>query len=199
MIVRRRFLGALALAVPLRALAQQPRQSRIGWLSAISAEDAAERLDSFRSSMRRHGYKEGGDYVLELRWADGRYEKLPALASELVQLKVDVLIAQSTLATKFAQQATATIPIVMSVAGDPVANGLVASLSKPSGNVTGVTSISADVSGKWLELVREALPRARRVAHLVNTDTSKAAVGAMHRAAKLLGMNLQSLGSGIPT
>jgi putative ABC transport system substrate-binding protein len=120
------------------------------------------------AGLRELGYVEGKNMIIEDRWAEGNYERLPGLAAELVQMKVDVIVAGATPAIQAAQRATSTIPIVMTRAGDPVGSGLVASLARPGGNITGPTNISGDVSSKYLEILRVAVPGLSRVTVLVN-------------------------------
>jgi putative ABC transport system substrate-binding protein len=126
----------------------------------------------FLSGMRDLGYAEGKDFILEWRFADGQYERLPGLAAELVQLKVDVLIASGSPAIRAAQQATTTIPIVFPTTGDPVGSGFVKSLARPGGNITGVSNENVTVSAKLLELLKEVAPRLARVALLGNPGSS---------------------------
>ena len=165
-------LGASALAAPLASFAQrQPAKvARIGFLGAGSASASvwANRVDALREGLRALGYVEGKNILIEYRWAEGKYERLPGLAAELVQLKVAVIVAATPQAIQAAQQATTTIPIVMVSVGDPVGAGFVASLSRPGGNITGLTDIAGDVSVKYLELLRVAVPKLSRVAVLVN-------------------------------
>ena len=169
---RRELLIALggALAAPLASFAQrQPAKvARIGFLGAASASVWASRVEVLQAGLRDLGYVEGKNIIIEYRWADGKYERLPALAAELVQLKVAVIVAADTSAIQAAQQATTTIPIIMVSTPDPVGAGLVASLSRPGGNITGLSGISMDLSSKYLELLRVAVPKLSRVAVLVN-------------------------------
>src|SRR5712692_4473120 len=172
---RRTFLGTLALgllALPLGSLAQQPtaRIARIGFLGQTSASLSASviRVEALRTGLRDLGYIEGKNLTIEFRCAEGKHERLPDPAAELVRLKVDVIVTQGTPGALAAKQATTTIPIVMPVVADPVATGLVASLARPGANVTGLTWFSHEVSAKRLELLRNAFPRAKRVAVLIN-------------------------------
>lgn len=166
MITRRRLLAALGpamIASPRRSFAlQQPaRIIRIGFLGVTSASLPASviRVEALRAGLRDLGYVEGKNLTLEFRWAEGRHERLPELAAELVRLKVVVIVAQGTQGVSAAKQATTTIPIVMPVVADPVDTGLVASLARPGGNVTGLTWFSQEVSAKRLELLKDAVPR----------------------------------------
>jgi putative ABC transport system substrate-binding protein len=168
-VLRRRFLiatGAL-LAAPLVAEAQPARSYRVGFLGLASASDYAQYVNAFLLGLRELGYVEGRNLVIEYRWADGREERLPELAIQLVRLNPDVLVSHA-IGVSAAQQATSTIPIVMGVSSDPVGFGLIKSLAKPGGNTTGVTSQMIDLSSKRLELLREAVPKLKDVAVLSN-------------------------------
>lgn len=156
----------IGIVAPMPAGAQTPTKTvRIGFLAPITH---AEREAAFRQELSRLGYVEGRNLTIEHRTADGHFDRLPALASELVRLNVDVIVAVVTQAALAAKGATSTIPIVMVAVGDPVDAKLVASLARPGGNVTGTSSITADLLGKQLELLREMLPRVSRVAALWN-------------------------------
>jgi ABC-type uncharacterized transport system substrate-binding protein len=164
-------LGFAILVAPRAGEAQRAAKvPRIGFLDAISSDFASYRVDRLRAGLRELGYVEGKNIVIEYRWADGKYERLPGLAAQLVQLKVDVIVAASTNAIQAAQRATTTIPIVMCATFDPVGAGFVASLSRPGGNITGLSNLSQDLSNKYLELLREAVPTLSRVSVLVNPD-----------------------------
>ena len=170
---RRKLLVALsagALAAPFACFAQQqrPKVARIGLLEASSASSSAKLREALIRGLRELGYMEGKNIIIEERWAEGNYERLPGLAAELVQMKMDVIVAGSTPAIQAAQRATTTIPIVMVRVGDPVGSGLVASLSRPGRNVTGLSNMSAEVASKYLELLRAAVPKLSRVTVLVN-------------------------------
>jgi putative tryptophan/tyrosine transport system substrate-binding protein len=167
---RREFIGLLggAAAVrPLAAHAQQPKMPTIGAL-VIGNTDPEEFWRVFRQGLRDLGYVEGQNIRFEFRSAEGQAKRLPELAAELVRLKVDVIVTWFTPPTQAAKQATRQIPIVMADAGDPVGMGLVASLARPGGNVTGIAGMTAELSGKCIELIREMLPAARRVTALAN-------------------------------
>jgi putative ABC transport system substrate-binding protein len=173
---RRRLLHALmagALAAPLASFAQQPvKIARIGFLSpASSAGDWGIRLQAFRDALRELGYVEGKNLQLEVRWGEGKLERLPALAAELVQLKVDVIVAASSPAVLAASQATRTIPIVMPTSSDPVGDGLVASLARPGGNITGLSQMAPELGEKRLQLLKEMFPKvSHAMAVLWNPD-----------------------------
>ena len=162
--------GLAALAAPPLSLAQ-PRSAkvpRIGYLDYTSADLGRARLERLRAGLRDLGYVEGKNIVIEFRSAEGEIQRLTGLAAQLVQMNVDVIVATGTPAVQAAQRATNTIPIVMGTAGDPVGAGFVASLSRPGGNITGLTSITGDLSSKYLELLRTAVPKLSRVAVLMN-------------------------------
>ena len=165
-------LAALALiAAPLPAVAQQAAKvPSVGFLGVASAAATARRVEAFRLGLRGSGYTEGKNVVIEFRWADGNYDRLPDLAAELVRLKVDVLVTSGTPGTLAAKRATTAIPIVMAVAGDAVATGLVASLAQPGGNVTGSTVFGPEIVVKRMELLKAVMPRLARTAFLFNPD-----------------------------
>ena len=164
---------ALTLGLTLAPLAGEAQQQtekvyRIGYLGNASASAQAKRVESLRAGLRDLGYMEGKNIVIEFRWAEGRLDRLPDLAAELVRLKVDVLVTAGTPGTLAAKQATTTIPIVMVGIGDAVATGVVASLARPGGNITGSTDSVPELIAKLLELLKEIMPRTRRVAVLVS-------------------------------
>jgi putative ABC transport system substrate-binding protein len=160
-------LGASALTPPLACFAQnQPKVWQIGFLAADSASTGG--YDSFRQGMRGLGYVEGKTCVIRPRFADGRYERLPGLAQELVRSKVDVIVAGTTLSVQAAKTATTSIPIVMVAIPDPVGEGYAASLSRPGGNVTGLSTIVTEASAKHIELLRGVIPNLSRIAVLIN-------------------------------
>ena len=159
-------LGGAAAAWPLAARAQQlAKVARIGFLFTGSLESPEGRLsvDTLRQGLNQHGYVEGQNLVIEYRAADGRFDRLAGLASELAQLKVDLIVATATPAGRAAQQATSTIPIVVTAMGDPVQDGLVASLAHPGGNITGTTFLGPELVPKRLALLKEGLPTLSRV------------------------------------
>jgi putative ABC transport system substrate-binding protein len=169
---RRAFIGALVvflLAAPLTADAQPAgKVHRIGMLETTSMALNAANLEAFRQGLRELGYVEGRNYIIEFRSADGRRERFEDLATELVRLKVDVIVTRGTPAVMAAKNATGAIPVVMAASGDPVMSGVVASLARPGGNVTGLSAIVVEVSGKRLELLKEAVPGVSRIAALFN-------------------------------
>ena len=188
-------LGAGALVTPLASFAQQPpaRMHRIGFLGSTSAAGIGIRLEAFRAGLRDLGYIEGKNLVIEFRWAEGKYDRLPELAAELVRLNVDLIVTAATPGVRAAKQATTTIPIVMANVGDPVASGLVASLARPGGNITGSTFFQPELVAKRIELFKEAMPRITQVAYLMNPDNTAATLNlrAMEITAKSLKVGLQ--------
>ena len=166
-ILLRAVLCGVAIATPLASLAQQqPKSWRIGFLAADAS--STQVYDGFRQGMRQLGYAEGKNCTIEWRFADGTYERLPGLAAELVRLNVEVIVAGTTLSVQAARQAKATVPIVMVAVPDPIGEGFAASLSRPEGNITGLSNIVTEVSAKHLELLRLSVPRLTRVAVLIN-------------------------------
>ncbi len=191
---RRVFLGTVSLSffvAPLVPDAQPTgRNPRIGILRPGSPPDPL--LDAFRQGLRELGYEEGRNISIEYRWAEGRDERLPGLAADLVRLKVDVIVAGAG-AVEAAKHATTTIPIVMPVSGDPVRAGLVASLARPGGNITGLTSLSGELPGKWMELLKEILPRVSLLAVLWDPASDPSQVKTSEIAARSLGVRLHVL------
>jgi ABC-type uncharacterized transport system substrate-binding protein len=198
---RRDFLVAIGavLALPPSAWAQQAgKVPRIGVLTTGSLESPENRAsaNAFRQGLREHGYVEGQNILIEYREADGKIERLPSLAKELAHLKVDLIVAGATPAARAAQQASTTIPIVAVAMGDPVQDGLVLSLARPGGNVTGSTFLGPELVPKRMELLSEALPRASRVAVLWHPGafgerTMKDMSNQAQAAAQMLGLQLQ--------
>ena len=187
------FTFSLILA-PLAAEAQAGNVYRIGFLGVSSAADYAANRQAFRQGLRDLGYEEGKNISIEYRWANGRNERLPALAAELVRLNPDVLVTHAGPGIRAAQQATSTIPIVMGTSSDPVRLGLVKSLAKPGGNTTGVSLQLIDLAAKRLELLREAVPNLRQVAVLSNPALpgAREAVKETEVAARTLGVRVRS-------
>jgi ABC-type uncharacterized transport system substrate-binding protein len=167
------------LTVPPAAEAQPPAKiPRVGWLSdGIRAGASSYLYEAFLHGLRDLGYVEGESLIMERRDAEGQLDRLPELAAQLVGLKVDVIVTWSVPGTSAAQRATSTIPIVMAEAGDPVRTGLVASLARPGGNVTGLSTMSSDIAGKQLQLLKEAAPKISRVAVLYNPTFSASVLG----------------------
>ena len=171
---RREFITLLGSAAatkawPVAAVAQQSTKfARIGFVGANAADSLPQRVEAFRAGLRELGYQEGRDIDIEFRWADGQYERLPALFNELVRRGVDVIVTHGTPGILAAKQATATIPIVMATSGDAEASGLVASLARPGGNVTGLTFFNPELAAKRFELLKEILPSLTEVGLLLN-------------------------------
>jgi putative ABC transport system substrate-binding protein len=194
------FIVALGiLSAALAADARQPvKVPRIGVLLPGSPPGPHERspgLEAFQQGLRDLGYVEGQNLVMESRWAEGKFERLPDLAVELVRLKADVIVTVGTPAIQAAKRATETLPIVMVGAGDPLGTGLIASLAHPGGNITGLATQDTDLSGKRLELLKEAVPTLSRIAVLWNSASAsmKFGVRAAQAAAEVLGMTFISL------
>jgi len=176
-------LGGTAVGWPLAAYAQQPANiARIGFLGPASASSWADRLEAFRMGLRDLGHVEGQNIVIDSRWADENYNRLPELAAELVDRKVDVIVTYGTPGTLAAMRATKTIPIIMAYSGDALSAGLVTNLARPGGNVTGSTYFLSELMAKRLELLKAAMPQITKAAVLVNSgnplfDTTLKALG----------------------
>jgi putative tryptophan/tyrosine transport system substrate-binding protein len=185
-------LGGAAAAWPLAARAQQQKLPRIGVLLPANPEPF---WSTFRQGLREHGYSEGQNIAFELRSADGKSDRLRALADELVRLKVDTLVASQTPAVTAARQATTEIPIVMAPAGDPVGTGLISSLARPGGNLTGLSATSAETGVKTLELIREVMPSTQRVAFLTSAADpfSRLLVELFENGGRKLGIAIQTI------
>jgi putative ABC transport system substrate-binding protein len=189
------FVGGAAVAWPFAARAQQRhRVVRIGFLGLLPVSGSASRVEAFRTGLRDLGYVEGNDFVIEFRWAQ-RADELPKLAAELADMNVDVIFAPSSIQTEPARQATKTIPIVFAVHADPVGLGDVASLARPGGNVTGLSMMLTDLTAKQLEIAKEAMPSAARVAVIWDpaTPSHTLALAALEGAGKKLGVKLQMM------
>ncbi len=193
-----KWLGLYAIVVALTlcegAKAQQPTKiPRIGFLGDISTQSS--RLKAFRQGLRELGYVEGKNIIIEWRHHEGKVDRLPALAAELVRLKVDIIVTAGAPAARAAKEATVTIPIVMTQVGDPVGSGFVASLARPGGNITGLSTLAPELSGKRLELLKEVVPRLSRVAVFgTSTDPDNAQIlREVDLAAKALKVKLQYL------
>jgi putative tryptophan/tyrosine transport system substrate-binding protein len=196
---RRQFIalvGGAAAIVPFTVRAQQAtKPRRIGFLARTSAASLAPLLDSFRQGLRDLGWVEGGNVSIEYQFGDGQLNRLAELADALVRSNVDVIVTVDTPPTQAAKSATGTIPIVIAVSADPVGAGLVASLAQPGGNVTGMSLLAPDTDEKNLAIVKEALPKAGRVAMIwdLNNRGMTLRLAAVQAAAPRLGMEIQSL------
>jgi len=190
-----RRLATFFLTSASLAEAQQPAKiPRIGILLPSSASSQSARVEAFRRRLRELGYVEGKNIVIEYRYAEGKRERLPDLAAQLVRLKVDVIVTTGVPAVFAAKKASAAIPIVFAGSPDPVGTGIVSSLARPGGNITGLSNIAQDLDGKRLELLNEAFPKFARVAFLwVSGGRGNLALTEMEAAAKALGVKLQSL------
>jgi putative ABC transport system substrate-binding protein len=187
-------LGAGALAAPFSSFAQQPAKvARIGWLEASSLASIAPRVEAFQQGLRELGYVEGKNLVIEFRYADGKFDRLPALAAELVRLNVDVMVTGGPTAIPSARAATSAIPIVMAFDTDPVGSGFVASLAHPGGNITGLSTLAPELSAKQIELLKEIVPKLARVAVLgtASRPGTARALKEVELAAKALKVRLQ--------
>ncbi len=199
MTTRRAFLGTLAGGVlaPLMAGAQQPgRVWRIGFLAGGARTPDGAPPAPLRQALQALGYVEGKDVTYVARWAEAKRERLPGLAAELVGLKVDLIVTRGGPAAEAARQATTTIPIVISGAGDAVGTGLISSLAHPGGNITGITDQASELSAKRLELLKDAVPKASRIAVLWNADDLAMTLRyrEVERAARILRVTVQPLG-----
>ncbi len=186
---------ALLSSVPFVEAQQAKKVPRIGFLSATSPSTLAARTEAFRQGLRELGYVEGKNIVIEWRSTEGKADRQPGLAAELVRLKVDVIVTGGPAATRSAKEATVTIPIVMAFDNDPVGSGFVASLARPGGNITGLANLDPEISGKRLELLKEIVPKLSRVAVLGNSTQpgNAQALRETELAAGALGVQLQYL------
>jgi len=188
---RRTFLGALTgslLAAPLAAAGQQA--GKVWRIGILTEGSVSTRDDAFRQGLRDLGYIDGQNVAFESRYADGRIERLPGLAAELVRLNVDVIVASPSEAIRAAQLATKTIPIVMAFTADPVGTGLVSSLASPGGNTTGLTSVATELNGKRLELLKATIPDLSTVCFLVNRGTPKQMLDNIAHTGRALGLQI---------
>jgi len=185
-------LGGVAVTWPLAANAQS-KTPRIGFMGNSTAALEANLVDAFREGLREHGYEEGRNIVIEYRWADGKYERFPALVAELIAGNVEVIVTAGTPAALAMKKATTTVPLVMVAVGDPVGTGLVPSLARPGANLTGLSSVAPDLEGKRLQLLREVVPALSHVAMFINS-LNPFHVSSMRQAraaAQTMGIKLQ--------
>jgi ABC-type uncharacterized transport system substrate-binding protein len=185
-------ISGAAAAWPLAARAQQPRRPTIGYLGATTTAGERSRTDAFVQRLRELGWIEGETVAIEYRWGESRAERFPDLAAELVRLRVDIIVVASTAAALACKEATAAIPIVFPLTGDPLGTGLVASLAHPGGNVTGLTNQASDLAGKRLEILREVVPAFRRLAVLANSQYPGrlSEIADIQAAARTLGLDV---------
>ena len=179
------------IVAPLAAGAQQ--RAKVPRIGILSSDAASTREEAFRQGLRDLGYVEGQNVAIESRYADGRFEKLPGLATELVRLNVDVIVASPTEAIRAAQGATKTIPIVMAFSGDPVGSGIVAQLGHPGGNITGLTTMAAELTAKRLEFLKAIAPTISRVSFLANQATPKQFVSEVEAAGRVMGVHISAV------
>jgi putative ABC transport system substrate-binding protein len=193
-------LGVCGLAAPIALHAEQSRVARIGFLGAETASVSGSRLQALRTGLRELGYVEGKNLAVTVRWAEGNYDQLPSLANELAQLGMDVLVTDGDKTSVAAKQATSTVPIVVGAVGEPIVLGLVSSLSRPGGNITGSAFLAPELMVKRLELLKETMPRISRAGVLVNprNATSGKIVEAGRSAAKKLSFELQAFEAATP-
>src|SRR5262245_1342060 len=189
-------LGGVATVWPLAARSQQPTMPTVGFLNGGIAENYAKFTREFRRGLKEMGFVEGQNVVVEYRWAGGQYDRLPEMVAELIRRRVAVIAATSTPAALAAKAATTTIPIVFTTASDPVFLGLVASLARPGGNMTGATQLNLEVGPKRLELMHQLLPKANVIALVVNPTNPRVAevqIQDSQKAASALGLQLRIL------
>src|SRR5262245_57850638 len=194
MIRRRDFialLGGAAAGWPLAARAQQAVMPVVGFLHSSSQEAAANRLPAFRQGLKEMGFVENENVSIEYRWADNQIDRLPGLAAEMVRRRVAAIVAPSVPTALAAKAATTTIPVVFLVGEDPVALGLVASIARPGGNLTGVNFLAVELAAKRLDLLRELVPEARRIAALIDPANAATTAREIEGAAHARGLRIQ--------
>src|SRR5262252_3402795 len=200
---RREFIKLLGGATtwPLAARAQQLSKPVIGFLGSAPPATFADRIEGFRLGLRDFGYVEGTNITIQYRFAEGHYQRLSDLASELVRSKVNLIVTHGTPGSLAAKRATTTIPIVIASIGDPVATGVVASVARPGGNITGQSFFNPELRAKRIELLKEVMPRLTRVAVLLNPDNpaSVSELRTMEGAAKSLNVSLQPFRLRVPS
>ena len=188
-------LGTTLYALCSSASAQQRTEKvpRVGFLIASSGASQAPRLEAFKQGLRELGYIEGQNIAIDIRSGEGKAEQLSVAAAELVKLKVEIIVSGGPTSTRAARQATGTIPIIMTQEGDPVGDGSVTSLARPGGNITGLSTLGPELSGKRLELLKEMIPKLSRVAVFHSADTRRAPLHEIEVTASALGLKLQNL------
>jgi putative tryptophan/tyrosine transport system substrate-binding protein len=190
---RREFIAAIggAAALPLASLAQ-PKITRIGFLGSATAAASAQSVSALREELNALGYVEGRNIIIEFRWAEGKYERLPELVADLIRLNIDVLVTHGTPGTQTAKRATTSIPIVMAISGDAVATGIVSNLGRPEANVTGSTFFLPELNTKRLELLAEVLPHVTHIGVLSNpaNPVSRPIIPAIRAAAPRLRLEI---------
>jgi ABC-type uncharacterized transport system substrate-binding protein len=190
-------IGGAAAMTPLAARAQQPAMPTIGFLNSASPDGMTDRLRAFRQGLKDTAYVEGENVAIEYRWAENQMDRLPALAAELIHRRVAVIVASGGFVVTFAAKAaTTTIPIVFGVPEDPVRLGLVASLARPGGNLTGINFLNVELVAKGLEILRELVPAATRVAVLINpanATNAETTLSAAETAIRAMGLQIQAL------
>ena len=195
-------LGGAALMCPfiVRAQPVSGKVARIGFIGLPSADSLPKRTEAFQAGLKNLGYREGHDLIVEYRWAESKYDRLPALLSEMIAMKVEVIVTHGTPGAMAAKQATSTIPIVVAVVGDAVALGLVDSLSRPGGNVTGLTFFQPELNAKRLEFLKETMPELRDVGVLVNPGNrlNEAVMPQLAKGADKLGLKLYQFNARSP-
>lgn len=198
---RRTFMAGFCSTIalwPLVAHSRQGNTAKIGYLGSNSIAEGQDHISGLRQGLNDGGYIEGQNLVIEFRWADNAYARLPALAAELIALKVDVIVAQAPPAAQAAKAATQVIPIVFGVGSDPVASGLVASLARPGGNLTGITLLISDLMAKRFALMADLVPHARHMAVLVNPNISHPWVESVEKIARERSIQLMIIKAATP-
>jgi len=189
------FAAAIVAFSGLAGAQQTPKIPQIGYLIVSTPTAIADRLDAFRQGLNELGYVEGKSVIIDQRWADGKLDRMAELAAELIRLKVDIILSAGPQSTRVAKETTSSTPIVMGFDNDPVGNGFVASLARPGGNITGLSTLAPEISGKQLELLKEIVPRLSRVAVVGSTGQpgTAQALKELELAAKKLTLKLQFL------
>src|SRR5215813_6670737 len=195
------FVAGTLGAWPLAVGAQRGDMRVVGFLHYASANNLTHLADAFRRGLQEAGFIEGQNVLIEYRWAEGQYDRLPALAADLVHRRVGVILAGGSVAAQAAKKATTTVPVVFTSGADPVATGLVASLSRPGGNISGMSLLAAEMAAKRLELIRDLLPRARSIAMITNPayPGSPSEMAEVEAAGRSIGMQTHKLTASSPS